>query len=352
MKKQFDKIEMTETPNDSLPEDRSLPNFCEKSINPIISVIIVNYNGKKFLKECLDSLYDQTAVNLEIIVVDNASSDSSVDYLKSCFSEVILIENSSNLGFAGGVNTGIRNACGAFILTLNNDTWVDCHCIERLLAAMKSDNCIGMCATKMLFPDYRINSAGICISRSGAAWDRGMYEEDTSQYNICEEIFGPCAGAALLRKAMLDEIGLFDEDFFLYMEDVDLAFRGQLAGWKCIYVPDAVVYHHRGGTAGVLSDTAVYYGNRNIIWYPVKNYPILTLLISLPWIIGRNIGVIPYYAVQRKGHVVIQSKIDGIQGLPRMLKKRKNISQTVSSGRINRLFKLQITKNKGLHVDH
>jgi len=320
--------------------------------NPIISVIIVNFNGKKFLEDCIESLYGQSYKNLEIIIVDNGSSDTSIEYLRSSHPGLIIIENSSNLGFAGGANIGIRTARGSFILTLNNDTWSDCHCIERLLAGMKSDDRIGMCATKMLFPDTRINSAGICISRSGAAWDRGMFEEDTGQYNMQEEIFGPCAGAALFRKAMLDEIGLFDEDFFLYMEDVDLAMRGQLAGWKCLFVPEAVVYHYHGGTAGVMSDLVVYHGNRNILWYPVKNYPLITLLASLPWIIGRNIGVVLYYAIRGKGKIVIQAKIDGIAGFPMMWKKRKHIHRKTSSKTINRFFKRERITSSVLHVDH
>ena len=136
-----------------------------------------------------------------------------------------------------------------------------------------ADADVGMCASKMLFPDGRINSTGICISRSGAAWDRGMFEPDRGQYDLEEEVFGPCAGAALYRKEMLEEIGLFDEDFFLYMEDVDLAFRGRLAGWKCIYVPEAKVYPPSWRNSRFGSDLSVYYGNRNVIWYAIKDFP-------------------------------------------------------------------------------
>jgi len=295
---------------------------------PVVSVVIVNYNGRGFLEDCLQSLYAQTYQNLEILLVDNGSSDGSVDYLKSCHPDVIIIENTSNLGFAGGVNSGILQSRGSFILTLNNDTWADCHWIEQLVAEITTDDRIGMCATKMLFPDKRINSTGICISRSGAAWDRGIFEEDTGQYNTREEILGPCAGAALYRKLMLDEIGLFDEDFFLYMEDVDLAVRGQLAGWKCIFVPGAVVYHYHGGTAGVMSDFAIYHQNRNILWVPVKNYPLATLISLLLWIAGRNVGIIFYYISRKKGKLILRSKFDAVRGIPRMWKKRKYILRT------------------------
>jgi hypothetical protein len=203
---------------------------------------------------------------------------------------------------------------------------------------MNGDESVGMCAPKMLFPDGRINSTGICISRSGAAWDRGMFEEDRSQYDTPEGIIGPCAGAALYRKTMLQEIGLFDEDFFLYMEDVDLAFRACLAGWKCSFVPEAIVYHYHGGTAGFMSDLSVYFGNRNILWWPVKNYPLLILLVSFPWIIARTIVVIPYYTFKGKGKVILKAKIDGIAGIPRMWRKRKYILVKVTQNTINRYF--------------
>lgn len=301
---------------------------------PLVSAIVVNYNGKRFLRECIQSLIEQTYGNMEIIIVDNGSTDDSIDYLNSNFKGLIIVKNPENLGFAGGVNSGIRESRGSFILTLNNDAWADCHCVEHLLSEMMSENRIGMCAAKMLFPDNRINSAGICISRSGAAWDRGMFEVDEGQYDRREEIFGPCAGAALYRCSMFKEIGLFDEDFFLYMEDVDLAFRAHLAGWKCMFVPDAVVYHHHGGTAGFMSDLTIYYGNRNILWWPVKNYPASILISSVPWIIGRTMGVIPYYALKGKGKVILRSKIDGLLGLARMWKKRKYLQRKIPASKI------------------
>lgn len=302
----------------------------------VISVVVLNFNGKRYLEKCLSSLASQTYEDFEVIVVDNASTDGSVDYLKAQFSWARIVKNEKNLGFAGGTNSGIRQARGDYILTLNNDTQVDRCFLECLVKPMLSDKSIGMCASKMLLSDGRINSAGICISRSGAAWDRGMFEPNDGQYDCLEEVLGPCAGAALYRKKMLDEIGLFDEDFFLYMEDVDLAFRAKLAGWKCIYVPEAVVHHHHGGTAGFGSDLAVYYGNRNAIWYAVKDFPTGLLLTSLPWIVGRNLAVIPYYALRGQGKTILSSKLDALRGLPRMLKKRKSILRRVPERELER----------------
>jgi len=305
----------------------------------LISVIVLNYNGKGFLDGCLSSLASQTYSDFEVIVVDNGSRDGSPEYIEENYPWVRLAKNDENLGFAGGTNVGIRAAKGKFIITLNNDSMADRRFIEELIKPM-ADPEVGVCAAKMLFPDGRINSAGICISRSGAAWDRGMFEPDRGQYEFVEEVFGACAGAALYRREMLDEIGLFDEDFFLYLEDVDLAFRARLAGWKCLYVPGARVIHHHGGTAGVGSDLAVYYGNRNIVWYPIKDFPFRLLITSLPFIVARNLAVIPYYALRGQGGVILKSKLDALKGVVKMMEKRKDVVRRADYSQINRFVEI------------
>ncbi len=293
------------------------------SLLPKVSVVIANYNGERFLKECLESLYLQNFRDFETILIDNNSSDQSIEIVTEQYPGVILLQNIANKGFAEATNQGIRIARGKFILTLNNDTRLDPGFLEEIVHPMEKDEMVGICASKMLFPDGRINSTGTCISRSGAAWDRGMSEPDHGQYDHLKEVFGACAGAALYRKSMLEEIGLFDQDFFMYMEDVDLSFRARLAGWRCEYVPGAVVYHHHGGTVGVGSDTAVYYVNRNIIWVVFRNFPGVLLLSSLPWIIGRTVGVIGHYAMKGQLRVIVRSKTDAFYGLSLSFQKRK-----------------------------
>lgn len=293
---------------------------------PLVSVIIVNYNGRGYLRKCISSLLIQSYPAIEIILVDNGSKDGSVDYLKREFPSVRIIALNKNLGFAEGNNIGIRAARGELIATLNNDCEATRQWVEELVRVMVSNKEVGMCASKMLFmrnPEF-INSTGICISKSGACWDRGMFERDNGQYESVDEVFGPCAGAAMYRKSMLDKIGLFDDDFFAYMEDTDLAFRGRLAGWKCLYVPMAVVYHLHGGTAGYETDFCIYYGNRNIIWNFAKNFPNQLLITSLFWVIGRNIAVILYYIAKGHCNVILRSKIDAVRGIPRMLTKRSH----------------------------
>jgi GT2 family glycosyltransferase len=308
----------------------------ENPANPLISIIIVNFNGLRFLDACLSSICHQSYKLYEIIFVDNGSSDGSVDLVRKRYPAAIILETGKNLGFAGGTNTGIRRSTGEFILTLNNDTILDSHFLEEIKKPMQDDLHVGMCGSKILLPDGRINSTAICIFRSGAAWDRGMGELDSGQYDSAEEIFGPSAGAALYRRSMLDEVGLLDEDFFLFMEDVDLAFRARLAGWKCMYVPSAKVVHTFGGTTGKVSDLPVYYGSRNLLWYVIKNYPVKMLLLSSPWIMGRSCAEIPYYILKRKGVAILRAKFDSFKGFYRMIKKRKLIKRKIPVNEINK----------------
>lgn len=313
---------------------------------PLVSVIIVNFNGRKFLQDCLSSLLRQSYSPFEVILVDNASHDGSVEFVREHFPQVRILVEKVNLGFAGGSNAGIREAQGEFILTLNNDTITDPRFIENLVRPMTSDSHLGMCASKMLFPDGRINSTGICISRSGAAWDRGIFEQNSGQYDNEDEVFGPCAGAALYRRAMLDEIGLFDEDFFIYMEDVDLAFRARLAGWECRFIPAAKVIHIMGGSSGIHSDLSVFYGNRNLLWNAIKNFPMRTLLISLPWIIGRNCADIPYYFSKGKGLIILKAKISAIGGTIGMVRKRKVLTIKVPEEQIRKWIQVWMRISK------
>jgi GT2 family glycosyltransferase len=305
-------------------------------MNPLISIIVLNFNGLRFLEPCLSSLLSQTFKEFEIIFVDNGSSDGSADAVRQRFPTVTIVETGKNLGFAGGTNAGIRIAKGEYILTLNNDTVADSHLLEEIQKPMVGNPAVGMCAAKMLFPDGRIYSTGISLFRSGAAMDRGIFEPDTGHYDHEDEVFGPCAGAALYRRSMLDTIGLFDEDFFLYMEDVDLAFRARLSGWSCRYVPAARVIHVHGGTAGVNSDISIFYGNRNLVWFSVKNYPLRLFLSCSPWIFGRNCADIPYYFLMGKGTVILRAKIDIIRGLPAMIKKRGRVVKKIPDADIRK----------------
>jgi GT2 family glycosyltransferase len=305
----------------------------------MISAIVVNYNGAGFLSACLESLSIQTYQNLEVIVVDNASTDGS-DHIPAEYTDVHMIRSTENLGYGGGINAGIAASSGDMILALNNDIVLDQSCVEHLAHAMEADPQTGMCASKMLLPDGRLNSTGLCISRSGAAWNRDFGRENTKADNPLGDVLGPCGGAALYRKAMLEQVGSFDESFFMYMEDVDLAVRARLVGWGCRYVPEAVVVHANGATAGRSSDLAVYYENRNIVWYTVRDFPIRLLITSLPWIIGRNIGVIIYYMLQGRGKLIFRAKVHAVAGLERVLRERKFVIRSVPYHEFSRFVQI------------
>ena len=242
------------------------------------SLIIVNWNGRDLLEDCLPSLEYQTITAEEIIVVDNGSNDDSVEFLKISFPSVKVVTLDKNYGFAKANNIGIRLASGSRIALLNNDTVVDSQWLEELNHALDNHPEVGFCASKMLM--YRdpniIDSAGDMLGIA-RAYKRGHRKQDGTEFNEPAFVFGACAGAALYRREMLADIGLFDETFVTNLEDVDLSFRAQLAGYKCIYVPTAVVYHKVGETKRRISwiDRLTHRNNR-LMW--LKNAPGLLLL--------------------------------------------------------------------------
>jgi GT2 family glycosyltransferase len=254
-------------------------------LNSLVSIIILNWNGKQYLETCLSSLLRQTYSDFEIIFVDNGSSDGSVEFVKSKYPGIIVIQHAKNLGFAMGVNSGILASHGKYIATINNDAEADKDWIKRLVSIMESDALIGSCASKMLRYHERdlIDSAGIVIYQNGNAYDRGAQDKDLGQYDSQEEVFGACAGAALYRKEMLDETGLFDEGYFAYFEDVDLSFRMHLFGWKCIFVPNAIVYHMHSATSKQQSPFKIFYLERNKLWNMWKYFPVKLLISQLPY---------------------------------------------------------------------
>jgi GT2 family glycosyltransferase len=292
-----------------------------------VSVIILNWNGRHYLDDCLTSVLAQTYPNLEVILVDNGSSDGSADWVAERFPTVWLIRNEVNLGFAAGNNQAIRASKGAYIATLNNDTYVEPDWLASLVQTMETDPQVGMCASKMLFADSPeiINSTGICLDPVGIAWDRQGGEPDDNRETAPLEVFGPCAGAALYRRAMLDQIGLFDEDFFAYLEDVDVAWRAQLGGWRCLYVPAARVYHVHSGTSVEGSRFKNQLLGRNKLWSIAKNYPLRRLLLHLPLILAYDLAAVLYALVARGDTSALAGRWAGLRGLGRMLRKRSAV---------------------------
>ena len=239
----------------------------------LFSVIIPNWNGAKFLPTCLDALNRQTYANIEVIVADNASSDGSQALITRQYPQVKLVQLPENRGFTGACNAGIRAASGDYIALLNNDTEVDAGWVSAVTDAFERHTEIGIVASKMLLFDKRdhIHTAGDYFTLDGRAGNRGVWQQDTGQFDKEEYVFSACGGSSAYRKTMLDKVGLLDDDFFFSLEDMDLAWRAQLSGWRCLYTPKAIVYHHLSATGGGV--TASYYDGRNLIFVLVKNYP-------------------------------------------------------------------------------
>jgi GT2 family glycosyltransferase len=246
-----------------------------------ISVVITNWNGENLIEKCIKSLKAQTYQPLEIIVVDNASTDSSPYLIRSKFPEVKLIENDKNVGFGAGNNLGIKESRGEFIMILNNDAYLDAHCIEELKKSIVKDKRYGASASKIVLEGEAnlLDAAGISIYLDGLSIGRGRLE-DMDRYNEEVEVFFGSGCACLLRREMLEDIGLFDEDFFLYAEDTDMGWRAQLSGWRCIYNPRAIVYHSHSASTSTYSKIKAFLVERNRIWITIKYFPFSFLIIG------------------------------------------------------------------------
>jgi GT2 family glycosyltransferase len=252
----------------------------------LASVIVLNWNGEALIAECVDSLLAQTYLRLEILVVDNASTDRSVSLIRERYGEkVCLIVNPANLGFAAGNNVGIAASRGAYVLLINNDAVAEPGWVEALVREAEADPCVGMCASKIVTHDDPgvIDSVGLLLFRDGLGRGRGRLQRDVGDFNKPEDVLLPSGCAALYRRAMLDQIGLFDEEFFMYCDDVDLGLRGRVAGWRCRFVPDAVVRHRSSASAGRYSLRKVFLVERNRIWVMMKYFPWSAVIVSPVW---------------------------------------------------------------------
>ncbi|MBF0508369.1 MAG: glycosyltransferase family 2 protein [Deltaproteobacteria bacterium] len=239
---------------------------------PRVSIVILNWNGIRFLDECLTSVKDQSFNDFELILVDNGSHDGSVDYVNRKYPWVRIISNSANQGFARGTNQGISEAVGTYLVTLNNDTRVEQDWLLELVKAMDADKEIGACQSLVLFYDdpELIYNAGIDISSTGYPRNRGFGEKQASAGRP-GPVSAACAWSAIYRREALRQVGLFDESFWSYHEDVDLSWRLRRASWKIILIPTSVVYHHGSGSTSYLSPLALHHSAKNLLLMNVKN---------------------------------------------------------------------------------
>ena len=310
----------------------------------LVSVIVVNWNGKKYLADCLQSLRAQTFSDYEVILVDNGSTDGSVEWIQENFPGwVRVLRNARNEGFSGGNNRGIRAALGKYIVLLNNDAQADSLCLEELVKVAEENPRAGMLACKIYLQGGSkiIDNVGHLIYRDGLNRGRGRLEADLGQYEKIEEVFFPSGCAALYRREMLDEVGLFDEDFFAYGDDTDLGLKGRLAGWKCLYVPKAVVHHRYSQSSGAYSALKAFYVERNRVWIAVKYFP-LTLLLASPFFTFLRFALQGYGALVGRGaagrfseayspgkllQILLKAYLAAFRGLPGMWKKRNEMKR-------------------------
>lgn len=275
-------------------------NFFIGEFMPDLTVIIPNFNGKHLLKQCFESLKIQNC-SMDVIIVDNGSSDGSADYIKLNYPKFRLVENRKNLGFSKAVNQGIAASNTDFVMLLNNDVVLEQCAIKNLLNCIKEDSKIFAAASKMLNSDeLTIDDAGDDYTLLGWTKKVGNGKPEAA-YNEDREIFSACAGAAIYRRKVFDEIGYLDESFFAYMEDVDISYRARIHGYKCVYCSNAVVYHLGSATSGSKYNSfKIKLAARNNVYVPYKNMPWPQLLLNLIFLF---IGYfIKYLFFLRKGY--------------------------------------------------
>lgn len=250
---------------------------------PLVSLIILNWNRKPLLKECIESVLKVNYPNLEVIVVDNGSTDGSQEMVKEKYSIVKLIENRRNVGFAEGNNIGIQVAKGDFIFLLNNDAIIHKNCIRELVKVALSDSKIGILGCKIYFKNKNriIQHVGGVIYPSGVTGQIGYLQLDIGQYNELREVEYVTGAALMIRRKVIERIGLMDPIYFAYYEETDWCYAAQRAGLNVIYVPGAIVYHYEGMTIQKESPIGMYYMNRNRVIFVLKNYP-ASMLIFWP----------------------------------------------------------------------
>jgi GT2 family glycosyltransferase len=299
--------------------------FTRQNIN--ISIIIPNWNGIKYLPRCLEAIEEQTFRDFEVIVVDNGSADGSVPYIKNNYPDVTVVELGENHGFAQAANIGARKAGGRWLALLNNDAFPAQDWLQNLRRAAEQHPDYSFFASRLLQADNPqiLDGAGDVYHISGMAWRRYYNLPNSRVDHQQQEVFSPCGAAALYDRGAYLEVGGYDPTYTSYHEDVDLGFRLRLRGYRCLYVPDAVVYHIGSASFGVQSDTQIYFGHRNLVWSFFQNMPGGLLWKYLPAHIAANALFLGYYTLRGHAGAIWRAKRDAVLKLPDIIKKRQMI---------------------------
>ncbi len=306
------------------------PGFFMMSV-PTLSILIVNWNGGKVLPHCLDSLTAQTCQDFEIILVDNGSADGSVDALASRWPQLPLqlIRLPENIGFAAANNLAAHAAQGEWLVLLNNDAFPTPNWLETLLANARQHPEYTFFASRLLQADRPdvIDGTGDVYHVSGAVWSRQHNHPARLAVSEPGEVFSPQGAAAMYFRSAFLEINGFDESYHSYHEDIDLGFRLRLRGHRCLYVPEALVYHKGSFTTGKGSDFAVLHGHRNMVWCYFQNMPAPYVWLYLPQHLLANLIFILHITLKGQGKAILTAKWNALRGLPAILRKRRPVQQ-------------------------
>ena len=326
---------------------------------PLVSVVVVNWNRRDLLRGCLRSLARQNLQDFEVLIVDNGSTDGSQALAGEAEFQDLYhwIRNSENRGFCAANNQAIRRARGKYVALLNNDAEAEAGWLEELVRALEQNQAVGMAASKVLAhgDPQVIDKMGHVIYPDGQNRGRGSGERDRGQYDRTEEVAWPDGCAALYRKELLDRIGGFDEDFFAYGDDAELGLRARIAGWRCLYVPTARVYHRLGATLGRYSERRTFLIERNRIWLAVKLFPWRLLWLN-PFYFALRVTATALAAARGRGEgdrlvaalgpyrllrCLVKAHLAGWAGAPAMLRKRRRLRalRRLSAAEIARLIR-------------
>lgn len=295
---------------------------------PYCSIIVLNYNAKKFIEKCLSSLHklNYPKSRYQIVFVDNASIDGSVNFVKEKFPRVKIIKNKKNLGFSAGNNVALKTIKSDYYILINVDMFVDRNWLINLVKVAESDDRIGLCASKILTMSdkSKINYAGGWINFLGFAWPKGFLQKDKKEFNKIEETGYTAGGALLIKKEVLEKVGLLEENFFMYYDDIDYSWRVKLFGFKTLYVPKAVIYHNYQGSSEISQNVVkkFYHLEKNRLETLIKCYSLKTLLLLFPLTFFVELGLNFYFLIFYKNPLKLLTYEALIKNYKSILKKR------------------------------
>lgn len=306
-----------------MEEEQNLDNSSHASI------IIVNWNAGELLTRCISALMSQSVLPMEVIVFDNASTDGSAKRIAEGFPSVLVIESDKNLGFAAANNLAAKQVSDKcdWLIFLNPDAFPEATWLRSLLDAAKANPHYYFFGSRLMDANAPTIADGIgdVYHASGIVWR----SSHGNVLNTCDmqarEIFSPCAAAAMYRKDAFLAAGGFDEDFFCYVEDVDLGFRMRLLGHKCLYVPNSVALHMGSAITGKRSDFSIYHGHRNLVWAYIKNMPGVLFWLFMPLHLALNLFSLLYFSLSGQANVILRAKWDALKDIPKMWHKRRDI---------------------------